>query len=61
MGNPRIAAILGATYLVGRIVYALGYWAEARRRAAGYYIATLALALSWALALAAVIGRLPFA
>jgi len=57
MGNPRIAAILGAVYLVGRIVYAVGYWAAARRRALGYYIATSALAVAWTLALGSAIER----
>ena len=61
MGNPRIAAILGAVYLAGRIVYAIGYWSEARRRAIGYYVATTAFALAWTLALAAVFGRAGFA
>jgi glutathione S-transferase len=61
MGNPRIAAILGAVYLAGRIVYAIGYWSEARRRAIGYYVATTAFALAWALALGAVFGRAGFA
>ena len=61
MGNPRVAAILGAVYLAGRIVYAIGYWAEARRRALGYYVATTAFALAWTLALAAVFGRAGFA
>jgi uncharacterized membrane protein YecN with MAPEG domain len=61
MGNPRIAAILGAVYLAGRIVYAVGYWSEARRRALGYYVATTAFALAWTLALAAVFGRAGFA
>ena len=61
MGNPRIAAILGAVYLAGRIVYAIGYWSEARRRALGYYVATTALALAWVFALAAVFGRAGFA
>ena len=32
-GNPRFAALAGAVWLVGRVVYAVGYWAEARRRA----------------------------
>ena len=61
MGNPRIAAILGAVYLAGRVVYALGYWAEARRRALGYYIATAALAVAWVLALICVFDRAGFA
>ena len=61
MGNPRNAAILGAIYLVGRVIYALGYWAAARRRALGYYIATTALALAWTLALASAIQRVGIA
>lgn len=61
MGNPRNAAILGALYLVGRIVYAVGYWAEARRRAVGYYIGTLAFALTWTMALASALGRVGIA
>ena len=61
MGNPRVAAILGAVYLAGRIVYAIGYWAEARRRALGYYVGTAALAISWVLALASVFERIGFA
>jgi glutathione S-transferase len=61
MGNPRIAAIVGAVYLAGRIVYAIGYWSAARRRAIGYYVATTAFALAWTLALGAVFGRAGFA
>ena len=61
MGNPRIAAILGAVYLAGRIVYAVGYWREARRRALGYYISMSALGLAWALALAGALQRVGFA
>ena len=61
MGNPRVAAILGAVYLAGRVVYAIGYWSQARRRALGYYVATTALAATWALALASVFGRAGFA
>jgi len=61
MGNPRIAAMLGAAYLAGRIVYAIGYWSEARRRALGYYMATAALAIAWVLGLMAVFSRIGFA
>ncbi len=61
MGNPRYAAILGAIYLVGRIVYAIGYWAEARKRAIGYYIATSAFAVTWTLALGAAFSRVGIA
>ena len=61
MGNPRIAAILGAVYLAGRIMYAIGYWSAARRRALGYYVATAALAVTWVLALVCVFDRIGFA
>jgi uncharacterized membrane protein YecN with MAPEG domain len=61
MGNPRIAAILGAVYLAGRIVYAIGYWSEARRRALGYYIAMAAFVVTWVLALVCVFDRIGFA
>jgi glutathione S-transferase len=61
MGNPRIAAILGAVYLAGRIVYAIGYWSEARRRALGYYVATAAFVVTWVLALVCVFDRIGFA
>jgi|SRR5215218_3648866 len=61
MGNPRNAAILGAVYVVGRVVYAVGYWSEARRRAVGYYIATAALVIAWLLALFSALQRVGFA
>jgi uncharacterized membrane protein YecN with MAPEG domain len=60
-GNPRIAAICGFVYLAGRIVYAVGYWSDAKRRSLGYAISTLALAITWVLALATVVSRLGFA
>lgn len=60
-GNPRLAAIAAAVYLVGRIVYAVGYWREARRRHYGYTIATVALAVTWVAALASVTRWIGFA
>src|SRR5262245_18634764 len=54
-GNPRFAAILAGVYLVGRIVFAIGYWSEARKRRAGYTIATFALAITWVAALTSVV------
>jgi glutathione S-transferase len=60
-GNPRFAAIAGAVYLVGRVIYALGYWTASERRSLGYTISTFALAITWVLALASVIKVTGFA
>lgn len=60
-GNPRIAAIAAAVFLVGRVVYALGYWSAARRRSFGYAISMFALAITWVLALASVVRHIGFA
>lgn len=60
-GNPRYAALLGLAYLAGRIVFAIGYWREARRRHTGYMIATIALAVTWVAALASVVRWIGFA
>jgi uncharacterized membrane protein YecN with MAPEG domain len=42
--NSTIAAIIGVVWIVGRIVYFLGYTAEARKRSMGFLIQTLAVA-----------------
>jgi glutathione S-transferase len=60
-GNPRFAALAGAVWLAGRVVYAVGYWAEARRRHAGFTISTFALSITWVAALASVVRVLGFA
>src|SRR5215471_10349479 len=60
-GNPRIAAIAGAVFLVGRVIYALGYWSAAERRSLGYTISTFCLAITWVLALVAVLQHAGFA
>ena len=60
-GNPRFAALAGAVWLVGRIVYAFGYWAEARRRHTGFTISTFALSITWVAALASVVRVVGFA
>jgi uncharacterized membrane protein YecN with MAPEG domain len=41
-GNDRLAAALGVIWILGRIVYALGYVAEPRRREIGFMIQALA-------------------
>ena len=61
MGNPRVAAIAASVYLVGRVIYAIGYWSAANRRGPGYYIAMVAMAVTWTLALASALGRVGFA
>lgn len=60
-GNPRQAAMAAAVYLVGRIVYAVGYWRDARKRHYGYSISTVALAITWVAALASVVRWISFA
>ncbi len=42
-GDPRWAAGLGALWLVGRVLYAVGYAIDAKRRGPGFIIALLAL------------------
>jgi uncharacterized membrane protein YecN with MAPEG domain len=60
-GNPRFAAIGGAVYIFGRIVYAVGYWKEAGKRSLGYAISTFALSVLWVAALVSVVRWLGFA
>ncbi len=55
-GDPRFAALAGSVWLVGRIVYALGYWAQAGKRHRGFTISTFALAVTWVMALGSVLG-----
>ena len=42
---PLPAAILGLVWLFGRIVYAVGYYREAKRRAPGFFISMVSLIL----------------
>ena len=57
-GSPLYAAIACASYIVGRIVYALGYWAAAEKRSTGFGIAFMILAGTWIAALVSVIRTL---
>lgn len=57
-GDSRLAALGCGVWLVGRIVYALGYWAQAHRRHAGFTVSTFALAITWVAALASVVAAL---
>ena len=60
-GNPRWAAIACGVFIAGRIIYAIGYWADARRRAIGFYIGAFALGAVWIGAFWSVIRWLGFA
>jgi uncharacterized membrane protein YecN with MAPEG domain len=43
--NDRIAALLGLVWIVGRIVYSVGYRADAAKRSTGFMIQALAVAV----------------
>jgi len=42
--SDSVAAVLGATWVVGRIVYALGYYSAPEKRSMGFGISSLAAA-----------------
>ena len=60
-GNPRWAAVACAVWIVGRIVYAIGYWADENKRGAGFAISFFALVAVWIAALVCVVRVLDFA
>ena len=51
--GDRIAAAFGAAWVVGRVVYALGYYQEPKKRSAGFMISSVATV---SLLVAAVVG-----
>ncbi len=57
-GNPRWAAIACAVWIAGRIIYALGYWQDAKKRTPGFAITLFALVAVWIGALIGVIRAL---
>jgi uncharacterized MAPEG superfamily protein len=57
-GNPRWAAIACAVWIAGRIIYALGYWQDAKKRTPGFAITVFALVAVWIGALIGVIRAL---
>jgi uncharacterized membrane protein YecN with MAPEG domain len=60
-GNPRWAAIACAVWIVGRILYAVGYWADEKKRGPGFTITLFALSTVWVAALISVVRVLDFA
>ena len=43
--NDVFAAVSGAIWIVGRVLYAVGYYAEPKKRSAGFLVSTLGIAL----------------
>jgi uncharacterized membrane protein YecN with MAPEG domain len=43
--DKTIAAAIGAVWVVGRVIYALGYYADANKRGPGFLIQSLATAV----------------
>jgi glutathione S-transferase len=60
-GNPRWAAIACAVWIVGRIMYAFGYWADEKKRGPGFAITMFALSIVWVAALISVVRVIDFA
>jgi len=60
-GNPRWAAIACAVWIVGRIIYAIGYWADENKRTLGFAISFFAFAAVWVAALISVVRVIGFA
>jgi uncharacterized MAPEG superfamily protein len=57
-GDPRLATLGGIVWLTGRIIYAVGYWTDARKRSTGFTISMFAFASTWVAALGAVLRQL---
>ena len=60
-GNPRWAAIACAVWIAGRIIYAVGYWADENKRTLGFAISFFAFAAVWVAALISVVRVIGFA
>ncbi|SFI51098.1 MAPEG family protein [Bradyrhizobium sp. cf659] len=56
--SDPIAAAIGAVWIVGRIVYFIGYSKAAAKRSAGFAIQGIAAAALWAGAIGAVVLRM---
>jgi len=56
--NDAIAALIGAVWIIGRIIYFIGYAKAAEKRGPGFGIQALAMIALWVGALGAVVWRL---
>jgi glutathione S-transferase len=57
-GRPAWAAILGAIYLIGRMLYLRGYVRDPKRRSAGYGLSMLPTLALWLIAVVGVVRTL---
>jgi glutathione S-transferase len=60
-GNPRWAAILCSIFILGRIIYAVGYWVAPEKRGTGFTISFITMAVTWVAAMVSVVRWLDFA
>jgi glutathione S-transferase len=60
-GNPRWAAIACAVWILGRIIYAVGYWVDEKKRGPGFGISFFAFVFVWIAAMISVVRVLDFA
>jgi len=56
--SPSWAATLGSAWIAGRVIYAVGYYRAAEKRAAGFGITVLAFAALWVGALWGIVRTL---
>jgi uncharacterized membrane protein YecN with MAPEG domain len=56
--SPAWASLVGAVWIVGRAMYAMGYYRAAEKRGAGFGIAFFAVAVLWFGALWGVVSAL---
>jgi glutathione S-transferase len=55
--NDTIAAAIGLVWIVGRILYIIGYSQAANKRSSGFAVQSLAAAVLWVGALGAILWR----
>ena len=60
-GNPRWAAIACAVWILGRIIFAVGYWEDEKKRGLGFGISFAALVVVWVAAVVSVVRVIDFA
>jgi glutathione S-transferase len=56
--SDGIAAALGTVWIIGRVLYAIGYSKEAKKRGPGFAVQFLAAAALWFGALGAIVWRI---
>lgn len=56
--SPIAASLLGMIWIIGRILYASGYYQQAKKRLPGFYIAATASIILWLGAFLGIMARL---